>query len=144
MLTAAQLKNRREDLLEEMRGIRRMKRGQLSEQMLSRTAADGSRQQRGPYYTLQAWKDGKNHSQRVPQQQLPAVREAVEGYQKLKRLAEEFAEVTETLTELSGPLLPEKKTPRGGAGGKVRRNRSVSSDRRAAAKGRGKGRSAVD
>jgi hypothetical protein len=45
----------------------------------------------------------------VPEELLPAVREAVEGYQKLKRLSEQFAEVTETLTELSGPLLPAKK-----------------------------------
>jgi hypothetical protein len=109
MLTATQLKNRRDDLLEEMRNIRRVKRGQLTQQTLTRTAADGSQQQRGPYYTLQAWKNGKNHSQRVAEEHLPAVREAVEGYQKIKQLSEEFAEVTETLTELNGPLLPAKK-----------------------------------
>lgn len=111
MITSSQIKNRREDILDEMRNIRRLKRGQLSEQMLQRTAADGSVQKRGPYFTLQRWQDGKNCCQRIPAEQLPAVREAVEGYQKLKTLSEEFAELTETLSERDSLLLPVKKTP---------------------------------
>jgi hypothetical protein len=109
MLNTTQLKNRREDILEEMRSIRVLKRGQLSEQMLRRTAADGSIQERGPYFSFQCWQDGKNCCQRVPAEKVPAVREAVAGYHKLKALTEEFAGLTETLCERDGPLLPAKK-----------------------------------
>jgi hypothetical protein len=120
MPIVSQIKNRRDEILEEMRCIRRLKRGHLSEQTLPYTAADGSVRMRGPYYSLQLWgKDQKNHSQRVPADLVPAVREAVEGFKKLQDLTEEFAQITETLTELQGPLLPEKKTSRSSARAKV-------------------------
>ena len=109
MLTDTQIKNRREDILEEIRSIRRLKRGQLTEHVLRRQAADGSIQERGPYHTVQRWVKGRNYSQRVPAERLAEVREAIGGYQRLKALTEEFAELTEILTERSGPLLPAKK-----------------------------------
>jgi hypothetical protein len=109
MLTDTEIKNRRDDILEEIRSIRRLKRGQLTEQTPRRRAADGTIQERGPYHIVQRWANGRNCSQRVPAERLAEVREAINGYQKLKALTEEFAELTETLTERSGPLLPAKK-----------------------------------
>ena len=109
MLTDTEIHNRRQDILQEIASIRSLKRGQLTEQRPSRKAADGSMQKRGPYYIVQRWIDGRNCSQRVPAERLAEVREAIGGYQKLKALVEEFAELTETLTERSGPLLPAKK-----------------------------------
>ena len=113
-MNSTQIKNRRDDILLKMRNIPSMKRGQLTEQTLTRTAADGTKQKRGPYFTLQRWEKGRNRSQRVHADQLPAVRAAVQGYQRFKELSEEFAELTEQLTEMKSPLLPQKKTPRGG------------------------------
>jgi hypothetical protein len=109
MLSDTQIKNRREEILAEMREIRQLKRGQISEQTLRSRKADGTMRERGPYYTLQRWVEGRNVSQRVPHERVPEVRQAVEGYQKLKALSEEFAELTEILCERRGALLPSKK-----------------------------------
>jgi hypothetical protein len=106
------MKVRRDEILEEMRSIRRLKRGKLTQQTLKRTGADGSRQERGPYHSLQHWSGGRNNSRRVPPEEIERVREAVDGYQKLLRLTEEFAQITEALSDAYGSLLPEKKTSR--------------------------------
>jgi hypothetical protein len=112
MMTDTQIKNRRDDILEAMRSIRRMKRGQISEQTLRRTGAGGTVNERGPYAIFQRWEKGRNRCRRVPAAELPALKEAVAGYQHFKALAEEFATLTETLTERSGALLPAKKNSR--------------------------------
>ena len=112
MLTDTQIKNRRDGILDQMRAIRRLKRGQLSTQTLRRTAPDGSFTERGPYHLFQRWENGKNLSQRIPASQLHDLQQAVAGYHQFKALAEEFATLTETLTERSGPLLPAKKNSR--------------------------------
>jgi hypothetical protein len=115
MMTDTQIKNRRDDILEAMRSIRRMKRGQISEQTLCRTGAGGTVNDRGPYAIFQRWEKGRNRCRRVPAAELPlpALKVAVAGYLHSKALAEEFATLTETLTERSGALLPAKKTPGG-------------------------------
>lgn len=112
MLTDTQIKNRRDDILDQMRAIHRLKRGQISTQTLHRTAPDGTVTDRGPYHIFQRWEDGKNHSQRIPPARLQEIQQAVAGYQRLKSLTDEFAALTEILTERSGPLLPSKKNSR--------------------------------
>lgn len=109
MLTDTQIKNRRDAILLEMQAIRQMVRGHISQQTLTRTGPDGSIQRRGPYFLFQRWLDGKNRSERIPKEDLPPLQRAVEGYQQFIKLADEFAELTEILTERSGPLLPSKK-----------------------------------
>jgi hypothetical protein len=109
MLSDTQLKNRRDEILLEMQSIRRMLRGTVTMQTFSRTAADGSTRSFGPYALFQRWHGGKNRPQRVPKEDIPAVQDAVDGYQRFRALAEEFATLTETLTQRSGPLLPSKK-----------------------------------
>jgi hypothetical protein len=89
-----------------------MIRGKISIQSLTRTAADGSIKERGPYAVFQRWLDGRNHSQRIPKEELPAITRAVDGYQRFVQLSDEFAALTETLTQRSGPLLPAKKNSR--------------------------------
>lgn len=108
-LTDTQIKVRRDQILIEMQSIREMIRGKISLQSLKRTAADGSITVRGPYAVFQRWLDGENQSQRIPKEDLPAIAKAVDGYQLFVQLADEFASLTETLTQRSGPLLPAKK-----------------------------------
>jgi hypothetical protein len=108
-LTDTQIKARREAILVEMQSIREMIRGKISLQMLKRTLPDGTVAERGPYAIFQRWRDGKNRCERIPKDDLPAISRAVEGYERFTRLAEEFAALTETLTQRSGPLLPSKK-----------------------------------
>lgn len=46
----------------------------------------------GPYYNLQCWEHGKNCCGYVPRDQVPAVQEAIEGYQKFEQLVEQYAQ----------------------------------------------------
>jgi len=104
--TDPQIEIRRDEILSEMQSIREMIRGKISLQSLKRCAADGLVKERGPYAVFQRWEDGRNHSQRIPKEDLPAITRAVEGYQRFVQLADEFATLTETLTQHCGPLLP--------------------------------------
>ncbi len=88
---------RRGEILQEMAKIDRMQRGTLSEQFFK--AKKGAEQIiRGPYYVLQQWVKGKHCSQRVPAQDVPPVRSAIEGRERFEKLADEFVELTEALT----------------------------------------------
>lgn len=111
-LTDTQIKVRRDEILLEMQSIREMLRGKISLQTLKRQAADGSVKERGPYALFQRWLNGRNHSQRIPMEDLPPISRAVDGYQRFMKLADEFAALTETLTQHSGPLLPAKRNSR--------------------------------
>ena len=65
----------------------------------------------GPYYHLQSWEDGQNFNRYVSRDQLPIVRQALEGYQKFQQLTEQYATqvVAQTRAELAGS---KKKTAR--------------------------------
>jgi hypothetical protein len=47
----------------------------------------------GPYFKLQIWQDGKNHTRHVRPEELPALREALEGYARYRALSERYAQV---------------------------------------------------
>ena len=70
-------------LLQEAAQIQRMERGKLS------VMHQGPE---GPYYKLQVWENGKNHSRYVPRDQLTAVQEALEGYKKFEELTDRHAQ----------------------------------------------------
>jgi len=108
-LSDSQIKLRRDEILVEIQAIREMIRGKVSLQTLKRTLPDGSVKERGPYAIFQRWRDGSNHSERIPREDLPAITRAVDGYRRFVELTDEYAALTETLTERSGPLLPSKK-----------------------------------
>ena len=88
---------RRDEILQEMAKIDRMQRGTLSEQFF-KTKKAGREVIHGPYYVLQQWMNGKHCSQRVPAQDVPPVRSAIEGRERFEKLADEFVEITEALT----------------------------------------------
>jgi hypothetical protein len=111
-LNDTQIKTRREAILLEMQSIREMIRGKISLQTLKRTLPDGTVIERGPYAIFQRWCEGKNQCERIPKDDLPGISRAVEGYQRFTRLADEYADLTEILTQRGGPLLPSKKNSR--------------------------------
>lgn len=108
-LSDTQIKLRRDAILLEMQSIREMIRGKITLQTLKRTKADGTVQERGPYAVFQRWLDGKNHSERIPAEELSAVARAVDGYARFQKLADEYAELSEILTQRGGVMLPSKK-----------------------------------
>lgn len=48
-------------------------------------------QQSGSYFKLQIWHEGKNHTRHVRPEELPALREALDGYARFRALADEYA-----------------------------------------------------
>ncbi len=112
LLTDTEIKNRREEILEEIRGIRHLKRGAISTTMERRPDGDGTIKEYGPYYLFQRWSEGKNRPRRVCGEELAELQRAVAGYKRYNELTEEYAKLTEILTERSGALLPAKKNSR--------------------------------
>lgn len=74
-------------ILAQIAQIQSMEFGKLSEYRHS-----GRSQDSGSYFRLQIWKEGKNQSRHVRPEELPALREAVEGYDRFRTLIEQYAE----------------------------------------------------
>jgi hypothetical protein len=70
-----------QELLKQIAGIQEMERGALC------------RMSAGPYYNHQRWLGGRNIVRYVPKAQLPALRAAIAGYRKFRRLTEAYAEI---------------------------------------------------
>jgi hypothetical protein len=68
-------------LLKQIAQIREMERGTLC------------RMSAGPYYNHQSWQGGRNVVRYVPKAQLPALRLAIAGYRKFRRLTEAYVEL---------------------------------------------------
>jgi hypothetical protein len=103
-----QLQQRREQILQAMGAIDRVCRGHLSEQFF-KSKPGGKTLRRGPYYVLQRWFRGKNLCERIPADQLEPIRQGVAGYQRFRRLADEFVDVCEQITLQTGGLPAIKK-----------------------------------
>lgn len=76
---------RREQILQEMDSLTRMERGKLCCQ---------SPHAGNPFYKLQAWHQGKNHTRYVPAAEVPALQEALANHERFQALAEEFVTLT--------------------------------------------------
>ena len=100
------LRQQRQDILEQMSRIPRLKRGTLSERK-RRSASTGH--PGASQFIFQRWEDGRNKAQHVPTADLPKLRSAVEGFQLFNQLAEQFVSLSEKLTELEAPMLRSKK-----------------------------------
>jgi hypothetical protein len=92
------LLRRRKRILKDIERIRRLRRGQLSEQYITRPNRYGGTNRFGPYYILQSWRDGRKRSERVGRDRADQVRRDVEAYKRLKDLMDEYIDVTEELT----------------------------------------------
>jgi hypothetical protein len=113
----ATIEQRRRQLIQDMAAIDRLQRGHLSEQYF-KTVRHGQVSRRGPYYVLQRWFHGKNLCERIPAAEVPAVRAALDGYQRFQQLAEEFVELSEQLTRRARDPQSKKKpqpSPRNGS-----------------------------
>lgn len=89
----------KQHILRQIAGITAMERGKLS--AFSFEDRPGAA---GPYYRLQRWENGKNHSRHVPAEEVPAVQAAVSGYAQFRQLTEQYADlvVAETRDKLAG------------------------------------------
>ena len=107
----SQLEQRRDQILQQMKAIDRLRRGSLSRQFFKKPHS-ASQAQQGPYYVLQGYIHGRKFSERVPADQAPQIEPLVANYQRFEKLAQEFVSVTDQLTRLSQAAPDAKKNSR--------------------------------
>jgi hypothetical protein len=96
----SQLEQRRDQILQQIKAIDRLRRGSLSRQFFKKPQSTTQTPQ-GPYYVLQGYIQGQKFSERVPADQAPQIEPLVANYKRFENLAEEFVSVTDQLTRLS-------------------------------------------
>ena len=109
-------------ILNQIAQIQRMEPGKISPVVFKNRPADA-----GPYFKVQRWENGKNHTRHVPPEQLALLQEAVAGYARFRALTEEYAqgviaETREELSELSAEVKKKARPARRFAGRKSRRS----------------------
>ena len=89
-------------LLEQILQIQRMEHGSLC------IIGQGPN---GPYYNLNSWEHDKNCCRYVPQEKVPDVQQAIEGYQQFQQLTQQYTQqvIEKTRAELN---IGVKKKPR--------------------------------
>jgi hypothetical protein len=92
-----------ESLLQQIAQIQRMDRGVVS------VMRQGPR---GPYYNHQCHEHGRNVSRYVPSEQVPALKEAIEGYHRFEGLVDQYAQLIVDKTRAERMAGSKKKTPR--------------------------------
>jgi len=101
----------RQQILQQIQSIDRLRRGSLSRQFFKKTRS-GSKARQGPYFVLQGYIHGKKFSERVPAEQAPEIEPLVANYNRFEELAEEFVAVTDQITRLSQGAPETKKNSR--------------------------------
>ena len=76
-----------QQLLAQIVAIEHMETGKLSTYTPKGRPPDS-----GPYYKLQSWVEGKNRTRHVRPEELPALREALEGYRRFQELIHDYAQ----------------------------------------------------
>ena len=114
MTISHDLEARRNALLEQMRGIRSMERGTITEQFFLKSRPGEQKQARqGPYYVFSRRERGKTMSRRLSRPaELERAKQDVKAYQDFVALCQEFARLTEQMGRLERPdaeLVEEKK-----------------------------------
>jgi hypothetical protein len=77
------------DILQQIAQIQSMERGKLS--VIKASAS-------GPFYKLQAHENGRNRTRYIPRAQVPAIQQAIEGYQQFQTLTGQYAQEVITQT----------------------------------------------
>jgi hypothetical protein len=106
------------DRIKQMAAITRMERGHLS---VIRTGPDGQ-----PYHNLQRRENGRNVTEYIPRDQVPAVQENIAAYERFKALADEhIAEIAEkSRQERKDGVKKKRRTPRPSTSPGTRKSKS--------------------
>jgi hypothetical protein len=81
---------KRAAVLQQMAALDSMELGSLKAEFRSTPSGTTT----GPYYKHQVWKDGANVSQRIPPEQAPTLKAAIENRMRFEDLARSFVELT--------------------------------------------------
>ena len=74
-----------------------MIRGHLSQQTFHRKSSSGTASY-GPYHILQRHENGTNNCQRISDEELEFITQAVQGHARFQELTRRYAQLTEQLT----------------------------------------------
>lgn len=96
-----QLLQQRQDRLQQMQAIDRLRRGSLSQQFFRAKGKPAVKL--GPYFLLQGFFQGKKFSERIPEDQAAQVRQDVDNYRRFQALAEEYVTLSDQITQLQNP-----------------------------------------
>ena len=101
------VERRREEILREMRAIRRMRKGSVMEQYLpGKQKGKSEPVWRGPYWLYTRKEKGRTVGRRLSREEAERVRAEVAAGHRFQALCQEYAELTERLGELEGELEP--------------------------------------
>jgi hypothetical protein len=92
-----------ESILNAIAQIQRLDRGTVS---IIRQGPEG------PYYNHQCYEQGRNTSRYVPREQVPALKEAIDGYHRFEKLLEQYVELVVSQTRAERQSGSKKKSRR--------------------------------
>jgi hypothetical protein len=92
-----------ESILRDISQIQRLDRGTVS---IIRQGPEG------PYYNHQCYESGRNVSRYVSGEQVPDLKEAIDGYQRFQQLVEQYVQLMVGKTRAERQAGLKKKTPR--------------------------------
>jgi hypothetical protein len=92
-----------ESILQQIAQIQRMDYGTVS------VLRQGPR---GPYYNHQCYEEGKNVSRYVPAEQVPQLKEAIEGYRRFQDLVKQYVQIQVEKTRVERAAGLKKKSRR--------------------------------
>src|SRR5208283_3355178 len=114
------LDRRRQALLEQLTGLRELRRGSLTEQFLEVKHADGSVVKRGPYPLVTRKQAGKTLSVRLTDPEVvPLYRQQIQALHQFESVVDQLVGVGEQLSDQAVAEVVQKKT-HGGTGTKRR------------------------
>lgn len=105
------LRRQREEVLQKIQAIDRLRRGTLSEQFFTKKR-EGKSIRQGPYYVLQCYLKGCKCSERIPADHSEQVKSDVANYHLFQELAEQFVMITDQITRLENGQPDAKKNSR--------------------------------
>jgi hypothetical protein len=102
------LEAKRQEILQQMSAITRMRRGTVNEQYFEVRQKDGLVVRRGPYFLYSRTEKGKSFSQRVTREEVNRYREETDNCRRFKELSGRCVVICEELAEADEGS-PEKK-----------------------------------
>ena len=106
------LRQQRQQLLQQLSGLQELRRGSLTEQFLMVKRKDGSRVKRGPYPLLTRKHGQKTVSRRLTDPALvPLYRQQIQALRQFETVVDGLVRVGEQLSDLAVAEVVQKKTP---------------------------------
>lgn len=106
------IEQRRREILAELAGLDRIRRGSVTEQYVEAAGRRGRRLRRGPYPLYSFKTRGRTVSRRIRADQAAAYREQIAAGRRFQELTHELMELGEALCERDLRADAEKKTPK--------------------------------